>query len=127
MLLKLLMRIGGVFAVFFLPFLVGTRAFGYAEMVRHGYVNCTACHISPSGGGVLTDYGRALSKEILSTTSLNEEERLAYFFKTPKWLQLGGDFRAISIEQHTGTSLTELYIPMQRDIEAAVTIKKSFV
>ena len=43
--------------LFFLS-LAGTgfpgSAWAYPEMVRHNYPNCTSCHVSPSGGGVLT-------------------------------------------------------------------------
>jgi hypothetical protein len=31
------------------------------------YVRCTGCHFSPTGGGLLTPYGRSLSQEELST------------------------------------------------------------
>ena len=32
------------------------------------YTRCTACHYSPTGGGLLTPYGRLLSDRELSTT-----------------------------------------------------------
>lgn len=32
------------------------------------YTRCTTCHVSPSGGGLLTAYGRSLSHRELSTT-----------------------------------------------------------
>src|SRR5947207_9885916 len=35
------------------------------------YTRCTACHYSPSGGGLLTPYGRLLSLRELSTTGGN--------------------------------------------------------
>ncbi len=31
-------------------------------MVRLGYVNCAACHISPQGGGLLNAYGRSIDE-----------------------------------------------------------------
>ncbi len=31
-------------------------------MIRLGYVNCAACHISPQGGGLLNAYGRAIDE-----------------------------------------------------------------
>ena len=32
------------------------------------YTRCTTCHISPTGGGLLSAYGRSLSHRELSTT-----------------------------------------------------------
>jgi hypothetical protein len=36
-------------------------------MNRHGYTGCATCHADPSGGGLLTLYGRAQSELLLST------------------------------------------------------------
>jgi hypothetical protein len=44
-----------------LGLLVGaTPALALPTMVRLGYTNCAACHISPQGGGLLNDYGRGI-------------------------------------------------------------------
>jgi hypothetical protein len=43
------------------------RAEAYPWMIKHGYTNCATCHSDPSGGELLTGYGRALSEEVLST------------------------------------------------------------
>jgi hypothetical protein len=32
------------------------------------YTRCTTCHVSPTGGGLLSAYGRSLSHRELSTT-----------------------------------------------------------
>ena len=42
----------------------------YAEpmFLSKQYARCTTCHYSPTGGGLLTPYGRALSRQELSTT-----------------------------------------------------------
>lgn len=95
-------------------------------MVRHGYVNCTACHVSPSGGGILTEYGRELANELLSTWGKEGEGRFLWgAVKNPSWLQLGGDLRTVNVERET-TSKTKIKksIRMQQDFEAAVTVKK---
>lgn len=97
------------------------QVFGFPEMVRHGYVNCTTCHISPNGGGTLTKYGRSLSEEILSTWHKEGEGQVAYgFIKTPDWLVLHGDFRELQLFTDTPQSKDAQFILMQNDLEAAV-------
>jgi hypothetical protein len=39
------------------------------------YPRCTNCHFSPTGGGLLTPYGRALSREELSTSGRSSASR----------------------------------------------------
>lgn len=41
-------------------------AHAYGWMLKHQYTSCGACHTDPSGGELLTDYGRTLSQEALS-------------------------------------------------------------
>ena len=53
-------------AIFSLLFLT-LKSHAFVENTVKGYANCMACHISPNGGGVLTDYGRSLSSELMST------------------------------------------------------------
>jgi hypothetical protein len=36
------------------------------------YNRCTSCHYSPTGGGLLTPYGRSLSRQELSTTGMSD-------------------------------------------------------
>ncbi|MGZ3694528.1 MAG: hypothetical protein ACXWQO_10135, partial [Bdellovibrionota bacterium] len=73
-------------------FTFSQKAHAFAEMTTHGYTNCTACHISPNGGGTLTEYGRGLSKELLSASAKEGEEKFLYgLMQPPEWLQFGGD------------------------------------
>ncbi|MFA6239124.1 MAG: hypothetical protein WC635_17425 [Bacteriovorax sp.] len=53
-------------------------AFSYSELSRHGYVNCTSCHLSPSGGGLMTAYGRELSRAVVSAWGAKNEQYFAY-------------------------------------------------
>jgi hypothetical protein len=56
------------FILIVLGLLLGTgRAHAYPWMIKHGYANCATCHADPSGGELLTGYGRVLSEEFLST------------------------------------------------------------
>ncbi len=104
--------------------LFSQTAFAFPEMVRHGYVNCTSCHVSPSGGGVMSAYGRELSKEVLSTWGKDGENKFAYFIESPEWLQMGGDFRTVEVYRDSPQATSARLILMQADLEAAATYKK---
>jgi hypothetical protein len=82
--------------------LLSSRVWAFPEMVRHGYVNCTACHTSLVGGNMLNPYGRSLSREILSQKMFfgqaageGDEQYLHGLIETPKWLDVGGDIRLL--------------------------------
>lgn len=55
--------------------LLGEQTFAFPDTLRHGYTNCTTCHASPSGGGLLNPYGRSLSRELISTWGYQNEEQ----------------------------------------------------
>lgn len=98
-------------------------ALAFPDMIRHGYTNCTACHVSTAGGGVLNAYGRSLSKELISTWSGKNEAGLLHFINTEKiddWLALGGDFRGAQVHQENDTVKRGKWISMQAGIEAAI-------
>ncbi len=105
-------------------------AHAFPEMIRHGYVNCTTCHISPNGGGVLNDYGRGLSKELLATWKSEDEsstEHLAAYgalehTSVQKWLKLGGDVRSLYLYQNNPYFTEGQTMVMQGNVEAAVVL-----
>lgn len=95
----------------------------FPELTVHGYVNCTACHVSPNGGGVLTEYGRSLSRELISlqspaTVGLSDE-----LSEAPpaikKWFLPGGDVRAIQTYLDTPKVKRADFFLMQADFMAA--------
>jgi hypothetical protein len=47
-------------------------AHAYAWMIKRGYPSCPACHADPSGGELLTGYGRMISELTLSTNWAGE-------------------------------------------------------
>lgn len=105
--------------------LISKQVFAFPELTRHGYANCMACHVSPSGGGVLTEYGQALSKELLSTWGREGEERFLYMIGTNSTLALGGDVRVLNLKDDPPNgNFRERRYWMQRDFEAALTVGK---
>ncbi len=111
--------------------LVSNHAHAFPEMVRHGYINCTSCHVSPAGGGLMSPYGRSMSKEILSRWSYEGEENLLHGAvkseQINSWINgsrevgfnVGGDVRYIQLYRDSSTLEQGKFFPMQRDLEAA--------
>lgn len=102
-------------------------AHAFPEMIRYGYVNCTACHVSPAGGGVLTPYGRSLSSEILSTWGSEKEAQFLHgalpMEKVNEWLLVGGDYRGLQYHYENDKVKDGEWINMQGLVEAAVKFK----
>jgi len=95
------------------------KLLAFPEMVRHGYTSCTSCHVSPNGGGVLTQYGRSLSRELMSTWGQAGEEGVLYgAIPTSERFVVGGDFRFLQVYRDTETKRTARFFPMQMAVEA---------
>ncbi len=102
-----------------------SSAHAYGFMMRHDYVNCGACHVDPSGGSVLTPYGRAQAEVLLRSRygkPVEEEpgKEAAFLFglfNTPEELMLGGDVRLALMSP--GFRSVRVF-PMQADLVAAV-------
>lgn len=119
------------YVCFLLLVLATQNSFAFPQMIRHGYTSCNTCHASPRGGGIMTDYGRALSKELLSTWSYNGEENWHYGAlkneKVPSWLKLGGDFRSVQVHTKDQTATVGRYIEMQEQVEVAYNHKSTWI
>ncbi len=81
-------------------------------MIRLGYPNCAACHISPQGGGLLNLYGRSIDQ----AQSLIGGEYSPSQAAWSQWINWGGritqDFRTIIQQQDvstTGKAGTQLF------------------
>jgi hypothetical protein len=101
-------------------------SWAFPEMIRHGYSNCTTCHVSQTGGGVLTVYGRELSRELLSvwknSSDKSKEHQFAFGAVTvADWLQMGGDVRTVYVYQDDLYRTNGRTILMQADLEGAAT------
>ncbi len=110
------------------------EASAYAWMIRHGYTGCTSCHADPSGGALLTRYGRAQSELLLRTRygserKVQEPGSMGDFlfgaFNVPDSLLLGGDVRnlLLNVIPQNGPSMTK-FIVMQADAQAEFRVDR---
>lgn len=99
--------------------LFSQRTYAYPEMIKHNYQSCTACHFSPSGGGILNSYGKVISKELLPTINLYKEDP----DEEEKWFHIAGKSRNIQLNQENDIMKSKAFIPMQLDLETAAVIK----
>lgn len=77
---------------------------------------CGACHLAPSGGGLLNDYGRDQAGSAIGRGG--DGRFLHGLWSPPSWLTLGGDARfALGDKQVAGQNRT-LAFPMQADVYA---------
>jgi hypothetical protein len=100
----------------------GGTAAAYPQFQLSRDSTCSGCHISPAGGGLLSENGANTAEEI-SALGTNPEFMYGKV-PTPEWLQLGGDIRV----QGGYLQAPQRYLwafPMQGDIYAAAT-KNSF-
>jgi hypothetical protein len=112
--------------------LLSSEARAYTWMIRHEYAGCATCHLDPSGGGVLTPYGRAVGGLVLDTQYVDRQdddegsktgEFMLGLVPLPPELMLGGDLRLLYYTNKVEgvASQSDLFI-MQADFEAAVSI-----
>jgi hypothetical protein len=105
----------------------------YPWMVKHQYTGCAVCHVDPSGGYLLTEYGRAQTQALLSTLGKGPEgdevdsrSRFAFGALPPsKWLNLGATAREAFFwnkpVQPSSPAISQ-WLLMQADFRAAVTV-----
>lgn len=117
--------------------LAASRAEAYPWMIRHEYTGCAICHGDPTGGGVLTAYGRAQGDLLLRTRystpkpgeEAGEPSSTSGFlwgaFEPPEWLLAGGSFRgALLVTKALGQDPDQPAdvrpIQMQADLRAII-------
>lgn len=113
-------------------FTVTPRASAYGWMMRHDYPGCVQCHADPSGGALLTPYGRAQGEVLLRTRYPGEGEEptsLANFafglVPTPDWLLLGGTVREAYFDSKPeGTRRRTDLFTMQLDLLGEVRVSR---
>lgn len=101
----------------------------YPFMIRHGYTGCGECHVDPSGGGVMTEYGRGQSEILLRTPwedrsgdwEPSDVKNFAFgALDLPEWLLLQADSRSMVIPEPGNFR----FIQMQTDLRGAVRTEK---
>lgn len=85
-------------SLFLVLLTVSDIALSYPQTITHGYKTCVSCHITTDGGDTLTDYGRGMSEEFMSTFAREGEARELLGLGSLKSIDLGFDYRTIRIE-----------------------------
>lgn len=108
------------------------RADAYAWMIRHDYASCAQCHADPSGGSLLTPYGRAQSEILLRTYygGGNPEDRdpgttgdfLFGAVNLPDPLLMQVDARSLMLHTRSGGNGDTRFVHMQADFISQVTV-----
>jgi hypothetical protein len=106
-----------------LAFLFTQPAHAFPQLTRHNYFNCTACHVSPSGGGDLAQYGHSLSAELLSMKG-GETESKALWGLTPDSdiITPSGFFRVLQLYTNNVKVQEAKAILMEADIGADIHV-----
>jgi hypothetical protein len=125
-LLRLALALALLCAVFF----TSRSAQAYPWMIRHDYTGCATCHVDPSGGGVLTEYGAAQGDILLRTrygaSAADPDVTPAAGFlwgavKPPAWFLPSGSFRTLALVDKIGNAgFASQLILMQADLRAAI-------
>lgn len=119
--------LAGLPLVVLIGLLAPLSAEAYPWMIRHGYNACASCHVDPSGGGMLSPYGRAQA-ELLVATKYGEGAEgevspttgfLLGAVKLPDFLNLGLSFRGGALVNKAGPSTAVRPVQMASDLRAA--------
>jgi hypothetical protein len=114
----------GFFIAFAAVALAPRPAHAYAWMIRHGFAGCAQCHLDPSGGGLLNDFGLSAATDTLRSQYGGEPFEAKPFlglWKNPSWLLAGGSFRdMVLFMKPDGAASSHQNILMQADLRAGI-------
>jgi hypothetical protein len=108
---------------------LSSPAWAFPWMVKKNYGSCAACHVSPSGAGQLTPYGRAQADVLVRwriTPRKDDEEvppsaNFLWFLELPEVINLSGNLRnAIMVRPGGGAPV--IPVPMAADFYATVNV-----
>jgi len=114
-------RAAGILGVAFVVVaLAAQRAEAYPQYQLSRDQTCTGCHLSPAGGGLLSENGYSVAG---ATSQLTDAPELMYgAVPLPSWLALGGDFRSFVGYLRTPDGVFA-WVPMQADVYAHAMFK----
>src|SRR5262245_5963191 len=116
-------------AIAAIALLVPARAHGYPQwQFSTGDTRCINCHYSPTGGGLLSEYGRDEAGEELSTFGGDGALLHGVGRGLPDWLALGGDLRGAFVvnEVQDPDGPSAAVFPMQAEADARVDLSHGF-
>jgi hypothetical protein len=111
--MKLFRLIGGVLLCAVIQV---TPALASPTMIRLGYADCSACHVSPQGGGLLTSYGRGV--DVAQSARAREippsdADTRRYLYDV-RFVVVGQDARALS--SHTNTMSSTFQVQLRNSL-----------
>ena len=109
------------------------RAHAYPEFIAYGYKTCLTCHYLGTGGGGLTDYGRAVFASEIAAKPLHidsiSDEKLAEYshflggIQSPHWFKPGIKYRRLVVKHNPGSGdenrRPDSWLTMQADLNIA--------
>ena len=97
-------------------------------MIRHGFSGCAQCHLDPSGGGLLNDFGLGAAADSLRSHYGSEPPDAKPFFglwTNPSWLLAGGSFRDMLLfMKPDGAPSSSQNVLMQADLRAGIDVDR---
>ncbi|MCX6126142.1 MAG: hypothetical protein NTV34_15530 [Proteobacteria bacterium] len=97
---------------------------GYPEFSGDGYFSCTSCHVSASGGDLVTAYGRSFSEEKIAAFHFVGEAQPFHGQATlPEWLLVGGHLRELQLNYEDERVKEGRHFRMQQEIDLGVNVK----
>lgn len=105
------------------------KSFAFVENTLKGYANCMACHVAPTGGALLNNYGRALSQELMSTVKVGKSFSDPYYglVKNKKNVTFGGQLRTIQVWAENDQVKVKRQFLMQNNLEFAAQYANAFL
>lgn len=94
-------------------------AAAYPQYTLSRQTTCSACHVSPAGGGILDGMGPITAED--DTMFGGDGGFLEGKVTLPEWLKVGGDFRVAGGGNDSGGGFGGAFFPMQLEAYAAIT------